>query len=435
MATVRWRGGAKPTFQIQTYAFAGTWETDDLVRIQIGRKRMADITGGSATVATVIDTIVTAFNLLSTTIYPEFATITASRSSNSLVLTADDPGDGTSVPFTCTVTPLEANGGAADAQTIEGAGAATTGTTATAPAGPNFWSTAQNWDGDAVPVAADDVVVENTDDNILYGLDANTIALTTLTIPASSTGTIGLPEQNESGYPEYRELSLKIRPGILTIGAGPGGGSSRVKINKGTVAAATMRIYGSGSPAESGVPAILLQGAHASDVLDLLKGSVGLAFSAGEAANLSGGFRVGHLGNPSGDVSLVCGSGLTVAAVTISGGTIEFNSNITTLTMTDGDVTLRGTATLGTAVIDGGTLRYNTSGTLGTALSIGGGGKVDFTQDMRAKTVTPVIQLFEGAALDDGFGVVVYTAGFKLNRCLLSDTKINIGNNRTCTVA
>ena len=74
---------------------------------------------GSTTITTIIDTLVTAWNALSSTAYPEFAEITASRSSSSLVLTMDSTNAGR--PFTCTVSTTETGGGAADSQTIDAA--------------------------------------------------------------------------------------------------------------------------------------------------------------------------------------------------------------------------------------------------------------------------------------------------------------------------
>ena len=145
---------------------------------------------GSTTITTAIDNIVTAWNALDSTVYPEFAEITASRSSSKLVLTADTAG----MPFVATLTPLEVNLGAADSQTIEGGTTATTGTAATANSGPNDWSVALNWSGSAVPANSDTVYIENNANDISYGLSQSAVTLTALYISSTYTGKIGLPQ-------------------------------------------------------------------------------------------------------------------------------------------------------------------------------------------------------------------------------------------------
>lgn len=149
MASIYWTGGAPAVAQVQSFAFAGTWETDDYIKITIGSKTVY-VVAGSATTTTVIDNVVTAWNALSSSVYPEFAEITASRSSSNLLLTADTAGK----PFTATLTPLESDLSAAGANTIGGGTTATTGTVSTATSGPYDVSIAANWSGGAIPVGA-----------------------------------------------------------------------------------------------------------------------------------------------------------------------------------------------------------------------------------------------------------------------------------------
>lgn len=124
---------AGPVAQVVTYAFAGTWEADDIVRVKtMGQGTVTnDFVVGSTVVNTIIDTIVAAWNLLAIATYPELRKVTASRSGSSLVLTANSPG----TPFVFELTPLETGGTPADAQTIEAVGVATLGTVSTANAG------------------------------------------------------------------------------------------------------------------------------------------------------------------------------------------------------------------------------------------------------------------------------------------------------------
>ena len=105
-------------------------------------------------IATFLDLLVTALNASTIT---EFAEVTWSRSTSTLIGTADTAGK----PFTATMSTTETGGGAADSQTIDG-GASSAGTSTTACSGPNFWNVAGNWSGGAVPVNSDDVIIENT---------------------------------------------------------------------------------------------------------------------------------------------------------------------------------------------------------------------------------------------------------------------------------
>ena len=77
---------------------------------------------------------------------------------------------------------------------------------------------------------------------------------------------------------------------------------------------------------------------------------------------------------------------------------------------------------------------YKGTGTI-TTLTVSGAGEADFSQDMRAKTITNVVQLYAGATIDDPYGVVALTNGFKPNRCTIADVALNFGPNRTFTVA
>src|SRR5262245_165508 len=125
MPTNRWLGSVAGVQGVLTYLFGGTWEVDDIIRVTIGQK-VYDFTAGSTVITTVLDSLVAAWNALSSDLYPEFAEVTASRSSNTFTLTGDTPG----VPLAVTLTPLDVGGIPADTQTIEGVLVATTGTVA-----------------------------------------------------------------------------------------------------------------------------------------------------------------------------------------------------------------------------------------------------------------------------------------------------------------
>ena len=427
MATVSWIGGAPAVAQVQTYAFTGTWEAGDLVICTIGTKSKSVTATGLA--ATTVDAIVAAWNALLSTTHPEFAEITASNSpSATLRLTADTAG----LPFVCTLTTTEAGGGAADDQLIEGAATATTGTAATANAGPNCWNTAANWSLAAVPVNTNDVVIENSDDDILYGL-AQPVAVTlkSLTINKSFTGTIGLPRDAET-YPEYRAQYLTVgleSPFTLAIGQGSGTGSGRIKINTGTTQT-NLALYGCATTEETGLPAVLWKGAHISNVVSVNKGTLGVALFADETAVVAT-LNLGYITSVAGDADVECGSGVTLTAIVKTGGALDIASNVVTVTQQAGTLAIAGTATVTTLNLDGGTCYYESSGTMGTA-NVGNAGTLDFRRDMRARTVTQ-LNCYAGGKVYDPAATVTLTNGIDLIRCGLEDVSLEMGNHRVWT--
>jgi hypothetical protein len=381
-STLRWISGAAAVAQVQDYLFGGTWENNDVVLATIGNVQVSLGATGSTVITTLLDTFVTAFNALDADLYPQCAEMTASRSGNYFRLTADTEG----VPFALTLSTTETGGGAADAQTIDGA-ASSAGTATTASAGPNDWGTAANWDINTLPADTDTVVIENSDQDILYGLSQTSIDLAVCTINPSYTGNIGLPKRNANGYAEYRTDYLKL--GTATTLTVKGG--KRVKINVGANACSCV-VNGTGTSPEQGVPAFLFLGTSASNTMTVLKGSVGVAFYAGETSDLTGGLRLGSISNKESDANVYCGSGVTLVTVTKDGGVLETNSNVTTLINNAGETKhMAGTMTNLTGT--GGIVRYNSTGALGTPI-LSGNCLLDFDQDPRAKTVTNPIDVY-----------------------------------------
>lgn len=399
---------------------AGTWETTDVIRAQVGN-RVVDFTVGSATIDTFLATVRDAWNALSSTTYPEFAELTASIDTGSdyFILTADTAG----VPFVVTLTPLEVTLGAADAQTIEGAGTATTGTEATANAGPNVWTTAANWSGGAVPADADVCYFRNSNVDVLYGIDLDDRDLS-IVVEMSYTGKIGLPLYNAGGYPEYRPTYLKIGNNgtqSVTIGQGIGAGSGRIKINSGTLAT-TVVVHNTGNPAESGLEAFLYKGANASNTMTVNKGSVGIAvlpyddYEGSEETATIPALSIGYVTNPSGDVAVRCGSGVTLTTIDQSGGKLEINSGATTITKTAGDLVLAGgitgTAVTVTTLNERGGNTYVTGVTTITTGNVSNAGVLDYSRDMRGKIITNALNIYgDKAKFIDPYRVVSSTSG------------------------
>ena len=397
MSTRRWLGVAPRVAQVTDYLFAGTWEASDLITLTIGTKTVT-VTAGSTTISTVVDNIVSAWNLLSSTEYPEFAEITASRTSNTLRLTADTAG----LPFNCTVATTETGGGGADAQTIDGT-TSSTGTDSTACSSPNHWSIAANWSGAAVPVDNDDVVFSGSNVDCLYGLSQTSIDLTSLTADSTFTGKLGLPDYTTGTTPYYEYRTKYLMLGTATtvnIGEGTGAQSQRLKIHLGSNAA-TVNVFGTGSPETTGQPALWLCGSNASNALNITQGNVGLATEVGQTAQFPT-IRVGSEDSPASDVYLVCGSGCTLGGtITQNGGYVEARTAVTTWTKYGGTSRLCGTATLGTLTQDGlANHLYESSGTLTTATIRGPQSVLDCSRDLRGRTITNSTLIGGGSILD-----------------------------------
>jgi len=382
MANIRFEGGAAVKTDTRTYAFGGTWEADDVIRVQVGNK-IKDVTGGSVTTATVVTTLAAAIVALSADDFPEMvgaeSGFLATASTTTLTLTANKPG----VPFICTLTPLEVTLGAADAQTIGGVGTATTGTVSVANAGSTVWDTAANWDGGVVPVVADAVFFDHYSGDVLYGLSNAGATLASLNFARSFTGLVGLPKVNNLGeeYPEYRTEYLTIDATLVRIGYGPGEGAGRIKLNNGSVQTA-VTVDNTGTPVDEDLEAVLWKGTHASNTMTVRgDGSVGVAVFGGEVATLA-------TLTVEGNSNVRCGLGTTLTTVTVNGGSVELNSNVTTLTVNDGTVTVNGTMTVGQLTINRGLVIYNSTGTLSGSTVVGENGSIDFGQGVGAVTVS-----------------------------------------------
>lgn len=426
MATIRWRGGAAAVAQVQTFAFAGTWEVGDLIRVTIGSK-VWDYAVTSTTITTFLPLFVTAYNALDSSDYPEMAELTASSNSTTLTFTADTEGK----PFTVTLTPLESDGGAADAQTIEGGGTATTGTEATASSGPYHWDTAANWDSGTVPTTGDSVYLERSDDDIRYGFAQSGVTLVLLEIRASFTGSLGLPPVNNDGtaYPEYRSRVLAISATTCNIGTGEGSGSGRILLNFGSVQT-TLNVWQTGSAIDDDVAALQWKGTNASNVVNVYRGSIDVAGFAGETATIAT-LRVGFESGQDSDAAVLCASGVTLTTITQTGGEVEINSAATTITRSGGSLRINGSGAYTTITNNAGQVIYASSGTV-TTYNGGPRSELDLGRDLRAKTFTTTT-IQAGSSISDPGAVVTWSNGITLDRCKISDVTLDLGYNRTLT--
>ena len=394
MATRRWLGTAAAVTQEVRLTPANV-EIGDIFTATVNTKEVS-FTATAATVANVTAGFTTAWN--NSTI-PEFSEVTATDQTTYVKLLADTAGK----PFT--VTSAATNGGAAATETF-------TAATQTAATGPNHWDDADNWSGNTVPVAADDVVFDQGSIDVKYGLSQSAITLTSLTRTMRYTGKIGLPEVNAdstSTYYEYRATYLAISATTVTLSNTAGTGSGRFKLDTGSVQT-TLIVQNTGTRTETEVPSFVWKGTHASSALHLQKGDVGIAVYGSETATLLT-INVGFVSSPQNDSDLYLGSGVTLTNVTLvqSGGEVEINSATTgtaTIVQYDGTLVIVSGGHVSLAV-RGGTCYYSSTGTLGGNTIVSGKGSLSFDRDLRAKTVTNPIEIHgQEAKLSDRNKVV-----------------------------
>lgn len=398
MATVLWRGDAPAVAQVNTVTPAN---------VLVGNTFTVTINGKSITVTATVATVANVTGLLAAAIaastIPEILELTATDNTTNVLLTANTAG----IPFTQT---SSASGGTATNTTA----------TATASAGPNDWSVAANWSGGAVPVDNDDVYI-NADVPILYGLAQSAVTLTSLTFGDTFASDVGLPITNPAGYFEYRPNRLAIGCTTLTTYSNSG----RIRIDPGSHTT-TINGYNTGSPTDTA--AFDVKGSGSIYTTNLLKGSYGFALEPGHVAAMTT-TRIGYIGNVSGDVTAIFGSGCTVTTLNQEGGVVTMYCGATTVTMTGGSLTPIGAGAFTTINLEGGTLYYRSTGTI-TTLNVGTGATVDFSQDLRARTVTNCTIQATGTLIDT-FKTVTFTNPFTVNRCSLAEVTLDLGTNFT----
>lgn len=396
MATRRWLGTAADIAQVSTITIGGTWAGSDTVSLTINNVSLVITIGTLTTTAQVATTIKQAFNgetLTDTTAsvspsggaadIPEFLNITATVSASVVTLTADVAGR----PFTLATTETSVSGTAVDA-------------TSTAATGKNFFSDQDNWSGNAVPIDNDDIVFDSGSVDCKYGLTP-AIQPASFTRTSGYTGNIGLPEVNRdntgSPYSEYRTKYLTFDNNTVNCAywIEHGTGAMRTRLDAGA-GQSTVTVVGKGSrPSDDPtVPNFLFLGSHASNVMNVTKGDVGVAFYDSETATVAT-VNIGSSGSLTTDAIVAFGPGVTSTTVNQQAGDFTSRSNVGTLTLTGGVARTVEDAAISTQLnVRGGRMYYNGTGTLAGATVLSGDGILDFSQDVRSKTVTNPIEKY-----------------------------------------
>lgn len=427
MSTRKWQGDAVDIAQVDTITIALTWATNDTATISINGKDLILTVGATVTttaIATAIKEMINGDTITGDATrnttgdnIEEFAELTATVNGSVVTVTADTKG----VPFTMTATENTAGSGTA------------TRAASVAVAGPALFDDPDNWSASTVPVDNDTVDMENSDRDLIYNLSQSGIGLTTFNIKQSYEGHIGLPTWNANGYYEYRPDYLSIGDAAIAttinIGQGEGNGSERIKINQNT-AQTTLNIFNTGSPAEDGVPAVLFLGTHASNVANVMRGSVGFAVFSGETTTIAT-LRIGSEDGTTGDTFVVCGSGVTLTTVVQNGGSFTSSCAITTVTINAGTwLAYAGAVT--TINARNCTIIWNSSATIAT-YNGDSDSVLDAEQDERAFTITNCT-LKKGATIKNRKRRITFTNGIILSGCSLEDVTLDLGDAITITV-
>jgi len=397
MAVKVWRGTAVGIKQVDTATVSGTWTAGDEAYLEINGSRLVVTIGAATTVADVAEAVTAAINATSKTDslvgtetrnfggqeLPELTEITASNTATEVVLEGNTAG----MPFTTTwPTPSTASTGDISA------------TTTTAATGPNHFDNDDNWSTGAVPVAADQIVFQDSAIDCLYGLSQYSVTNCTIQIDSSFTGRIGLAPRNANNYDEYRQRHLAIIPTTaargIVIGGGPGNGSPRINLDPSTTA--VQAVINFTASAESGTKAAVDLVNMAGATVAIRQGSLSLAATASNSASVATlemtyntqvatdalvyvgtKGRIDNINKSGGELRFVNTDGGTVASCVSRAGVVEFHGNIG-VTFLD---------------VQGGQVIWKSTGTLASP-KVGGAGVLDFSQDADAKTVTNPIERY-----------------------------------------
>src|SRR3990172_2738003 len=381
MSTKYWIGGAPAVKQIQTISITA-FDAATTYKATIGGQTISQVgTTDANTTATNLK------NQLAASTHPYFAAVVWTVATNVVTGTAVDAGE----PFVAT------------ASVTGGTGTIST-TVTTANSGPNDWNVATNWSDGVVPVDADDVIIDRGP-NICWGLDQNTVDLTTLSVLQTYTGRIGLNKRrlatnadasaDTATAVEYRDDYLKISSTKIDLGfnltSSSAAGSGRIKINNTKAGASDLTVHATGnSSVDTDLPAIRYLANNASANVYIRSAQAGIGIAADSFTETSTLGKVSISDNTEAS-KVVTGPGLTLTTWEQNGGQNVMqvtSSGVTTVEVNGGQLTTEGDYTITTMNANAGTVRPNnikTAGNAITTLNIDGG-TVDGTKSTRART-------------------------------------------------
>lgn len=415
MATRYWKGGGTAVAQVATATFA-TYDVATTRTITIGGVAIsAADSGGTLTAA-----LTALAALLNASTHPYFAAITWTSDATKIIGTADTAG----VPFTFAGSVSGGTGTVSNAYTIT-----------TANAGPNDWTTVQNWSDQTLPVDGDTVIFKDSDISVAWGLDQSSIQPALLRIDQTYTGRIGLRRDQfardadgtnlSTAYNEYRDQYLKIGPTTCEIGqsftAQSASGSGRLKLNFGTDACTCVIFNTASAPTDQGQTAVqILADDNATDIfVRSAPGGLGVAIGPGETSTV----RLISISDTSSASKVYAGPGTTLTTWAQKGGVNLMSpaATVTTTTVEGGTLTVEGSQVLTTLNVYGGTVYCNQTGTIGTVNLDGTSAVLDFQQSNQPRTVT-TLNAKRGSYRADGSVLTITTLNDPSNKYTISVT-------------
>lgn len=245
------------------------------------------------------------------------------------------------------------------------------------------WATAANWLASGVPQSADDVFLTNIAQAVIEGFGQSAIALASLNIDQAFTGPVG-------DVASYMEIGAAIANIGQYLGYGVPQGSGRIKLNFGSTTTVIVNIYNSGQSLDTNLPAIRLLMAKAANIVNILKGSVGIACQAGETSTV-GTIITGV------EAKLWIGKGVTLTTLTKNGGDCRMECGATTINNYAGDLKTAGIGAITTFNAFGGNVESSSAGTI-TTMNVRGPCVVDFTKSSVPRAVT-TLNLLNGGTV------------------------------------
>ena len=240
------------------------------------------------------------------------------------------------------------------------------------------WDTAANWSPSGVPVATDDVILANSSQDILTGLDQSAVALNSITIDQSYTGLIGT---SQSDFLQIAASTAIIGQSRTTTGTLTG--SKRLNLDFGSSTACDIQVYNTARIAQDqNRQPLRIQAVNASTNLTVFNGQLAVSDDNDDSSTL------GAVTVNAGTVNI--GQGVTLTTLKSAGGTTITQSSVTTCTVKGGSVNFYDGVSASTittlTVSDSGIFNHFGSGTITTANA--NGGTIDLTRTEKAKTVT-----------------------------------------------
>ncbi len=427
MATNIWRGDAPDVAQQTTIVLGGTWAANDTITLTISDIDLVLTIGATFDLATILDNLlvmVTGSGSFGTG-YSSAGDVKGNQTGvfselgatedgvDTLTLTAARAGR----PYTLTSARVTAVAG-----TI-------VQTTTVANSSKSDFEDDLNWSNGAKPIAADDVIFEDSNVDCLYNLDQSAVAHNSFKVRQSYTGRLGLQEINRDGsivYEEYRGTFLQTASLDIEIGQGEGTGSGRIKIDSGAAVGVVVDVQNTGGAENEALGAFIWKGTNSTNTVTCQAGTVGLGVIALDNAVMATLNVI--------NATVVHFNG--TATTTNVNGTGTLNSDATIVDFVQkGDAASKLTGSLigaGSSItVEAGTLTDHTTGTV-IDLTVMNAATYNLAgSPQTSRTVTNKADFHVGSTVNDPLGILVLTGGYTIPGGKRVDITADFGKNRS----